>query len=98
LRTDAAARFSLKQLTSTWKLLLYEDAYESAVHCCCWLELDFQENVYGHGDEFEKVADFLATVQHNCLLDPNAPGSATGVPAADTDGCCVTMRFMEMPV
>jgi hypothetical protein len=22
--------------------------------------------------------------QHNCLWDPNAPGSATGVPTADT--------------
>jgi hypothetical protein len=58
-------------------------AWESAVFCRCWLELDFQENVYGHADEFEKVLDFLVTVQYTCLRDPNAPGSAAGVPAAD---------------
>ncbi len=45
--------------------------------------MHFQEDVDGHADEFEKVIDFLVTVQYACLRDPNAPGTAACVPAAD---------------
>jgi hypothetical protein len=46
--------------------------------------MDLQADVDGHAKEFEKVIDFLVTVQYACLRDPNAPGSAAGILAADT--------------
>jgi hypothetical protein len=51
------------------------DAWESAVLGRCGFKVDFQEDVDGHAEEFEKVIDFLVTVQYARLRDTYAPAT-----------------------